>query len=123
MGAIGDARWASGGKWCSRMYRGARREAHAREEERNELLLSVTAANLAANARDREAAEKVAAALASAHAEFVRSRCPGVTLVRQASTAMPRRSYVERYKARLRVDWQKWDRASMARASSASPSL
>ena len=60
----------------------------------------------------REAAEKVANGLSRAHAEYVQSKVPGVSLVRQPTMAMPRRSYVERYKARLRVDWQKWDRCS-----------
>ena len=49
----------------------------------------------------------------SAHAEYVQARYPGVTLVRQPSTTMPRRSWAERYKARLRVDWQRWERMSM----------
>ena len=65
----------------------------------------------------REAAEVVASGLSKAHAAYVASKVPGVALVRQPTMAMPRHSYVERYKARLRVDWQKWDRCSrMSRA-------
>ena len=67
----------------------------------------------------RDAVELVARALTYAHADYVASRYPGINLVRQPSTTMPRRSYVERYKARLRVDWQKWDRMSMRTVVSA----
>ena len=67
----------------------------------------------------RDAVEIVARALTYAHADYVASRYPGINLVRQPSSAMPRRSYVERYKARLRVDWQKWDRMSMRTVISA----
>ena len=68
---------------------------------------------LEAKGKYREAAELVAKAMNSAHAEYVQARYPGVTLVRQPSTTMPRRSWAERYKARLRVDWQRWERMSM----------
>jgi len=60
----------------------------------------------------RGAAEIVAAALSRAHADGVKPTKP-LTLVNMDSAVIPRRSYVERYKARLRVDWQKWERTSM----------
>lgn len=63
--------------------------------------------------RFREAAELTAKAMAQAHTDYVQSKVPGVTLVHDqlAPMAAPRHN-AERYKARLRVDWQKWDRCS-----------
>jgi cytohesin len=70
----------------------------------------------------REAAELTARAMAEAHREYVRSKVPGVQLLRQPTLAMPRYSYVERYKERLRarVDWQRWERCSRALPSGGS---
>ena len=56
--------------------------------------------------------ELTAQAMTTAHQTYVASKVPGVKLVRAPTMAVARRSYVERYKARLRVDWQKWDRVS-----------
>lgn len=78
-----------------------------------ELATIVEAAEaLEAQGKFREAAELTAKALNRTHATYVKSKVPGVRLVRQPTVAMPRHSYVERYKARLRVDWQKWERCS-----------
>ena len=70
---------------------------------------------LEAAGKYREAAELTARAMTQAHVEYVQTAVPadGVRVLRLLPMVpMPRRSYVERYKARLRVDWQKWDRVS-----------
>ena len=85
------------------------------------LTTSLTDADaLEASGQYRDAAELVASSLAVAHANYVRqdssgsSSVNGVTLVRQPqSSTMHRRSYVERYKSGLRVDWKQWERMSM----------
>mmetsp|Transcript_23388 Transcript_23388/g.59662 ORF Transcript_23388/g.59662 Transcript_23388/m.59662 type:complete len:568 (+) Transcript_23388:7-1710(+) len=72
---------------------------------------------LEAEGKFREAAELTAQAMTQAHADYVRSHLGSAQLAAPLQLPspvlpMPRRSYVERYKARLRVDWQKWDRVS-----------
>jgi len=70
--------------------------------------------------RYREAAEMAAQAMTEAHTDYVRCQVASthfqsqhlLQLPSMPQLPMPRRSYIERYKARLRVDWQKWDRVS-----------
>ena len=75
---------------------------------------------LEASGRYREAAELTAKAMTQAHADYVLCHTGGLVdntaMILPAPAPMlpmPRRSYIERYKARLRVDWEKWDRCSL----------
>ena len=68
---------------------------------------------LEASGKYVEAADSVAKSLTVAYQEYVQSKNSiGPSLARPPQMPLPRRSYVERYKRRLRVDWEKWDRAS-----------
>ena len=67
---------------------------------------------LEASGKYVEAADSVAKSLTVAYQEYVQSKNTGPTLARPPPMPLPRRSYVERYKRRLRVDWEKWDRTS-----------
>jgi len=74
---------------------------------------------LEAAGKYREAAELTAEAMTQAHSKYVQSHVCSAHFQSQEllrlptpMLPMPRRSYIERYKARLRVDWQKWDRVS-----------
>lgn len=58
--------------------------------------------------RYREAAELTALAMAEAHSQYVQARKG----LHPPVMPKPSQDYVERYKARLRVDWSKWDRLS-----------
>ena len=65
--------------------------------------------------RYREAAELTALAMAEAHSQYVQ----GHKELRPPMMPKPSQDYVERYKARLRVDWSKWDRLSHAKGGAA----
>ena len=75
------------------------------------------AEELEAQGRYREAAELTALAMAEAHSQYVQSHKE----VQPPLMPKPSQDYVERYKARLRVDWSKWDRLSTARAPQKPP--
>ena len=63
----------------------------------------------------RQAAELTAQAMTQAHADYMQSHLPACSLdlLGRPSIPMPRRDYIERRKAKLLVDWKKWDRESL----------
>ena len=67
---------------------------------------------LEAAGKYKEAAELTAQSLTVAWNGVVQTQGALPTLAKPPKLPLPRRSYVERYKRRVRVDWDKWNRES-----------